>query len=186
MKSTTSDGSLKRSPGRPKKTSPINPTEEKGNPLFNLNDAIPLTEAEALTKEAPLVNATNIVTAEDLAFERQLQAMHQEEPLVESAKPLKLEQEVVDSNFLGDHVDDYMPASSLNELEQQVWAAQKIGADSIEATEDVIKYYNRTKYPSDVGYFIYKNIRVFIPGRIEGHVETDKQNIGAKLRGLAT
>lgn len=179
--------------------------DEKGNPMFNLNTAEPLTAEDLAERESPppdftkidemffgkkattttpLTNATNIVTSEDLAFERELQAMHKEVVLPGDIPAVRLEKEINDSNFLGDHMPDYKPAATLNELEQQVWAAEKMGANSIEATEDVIKYYNRRHYPDDTGYFIYKNIKVFIPGRIDGFIETDRDNVSARLAGL--
>lgn len=181
----------------------INPMDETGNSMFNLKDAIPLTEAELaappLAEQEPLdytkidkmvlTPATNTeraqsaITQEDLAFEASLQRMH-----VESVLPVerveKLEPEATMSNFLGDLMKGYEPAKTLNELEQQVFAAKSRGADSIEASEDIIRYYNRAHYPKDVGYFIYKNIKVFIPGRFDGYVQTDTQNLNSKLRGL--
>jgi hypothetical protein len=180
------------------------PLDEKGDPRFNLNDAEPITEVFAApTFEEPKPDFTKIdekffgkksedkleiaqsaITPEDLEFERQLQAMHVESVLPRDTAP-PLEKEVNDSNFLGDHMDGYTPAKTLNELEQQVFAAKTVGADSIEATEEIIKYYTRTVYPDDVGYFIFKDIKVFIPGRISGHIETDKQNISEKLRGIS-
>lgn len=191
----------------------VHPMDETGNADFNLADALPLTEDEIAPpykeESAPvnfqaldkvilakrdgtvhtppdLAPAMSAVTAEDLAFERELQRMHLESPITKAETEKPIIKEVVHHDFLGDAMENYRPAATLNELEQQAWAAKSIQADSIEATEQVIRYFTKDAYPDKVGYFIYKNIKVFIPGFIKSihNVDTDKQNLASKLVGL--
>ena len=174
------------------------PIDEKGDSRFNLNDAEALTEADMIEKENPLdfVKIDNLIlkqpklevaqsaiTAEDLAFEASLQRMHVES-VIDTKDVVKLTKEVPDTDFLGDMVENYKPASTLNELDQQAFAAAKHGATAIEATEHVIRYYVKDDFEgvSNVGYFMFNNIRVFIPGKFSSFVQTDKQNINTIIR----
>lgn len=168
-----------------------------GNPMFNLNEAIPaeLTEEDMMPKatESEPVDFNKIeeqrfaqppraiaaITNEDLAFEAELQRLHlsQDIPAQDQGVPLKVTREPSEVMFLGYEVDNYKPAASINELEAQVFSAKTRGCNAIEASEDVIRYYTRHDYPTKVGYFMFKDIRVFIPGRASTYADQDSKNM---------
>ncbi len=88
---------------------------------------------------------------------------------------------------LAEFVDDYQPAKDGADLMQQVHLALMHGADSIEATPDLIKTYtHKSGYPSDVGYFWYHNVKVWIPGFLDSHGFMDTQTIDNKVFGKST
>ena len=143
--------------------------EEKGNPDFNINGVTP---TEVLTQ--PVTD----YTAEDRALDYELERMAKEEPLpdIEPAHP-EPKPEKLDYRLLSDFVENYKPASTINELMFQVDQAKQIGCDSIEGTPALIRHYCRKVYPSDVGYFIFHDIKVYIPGYFEESVKRDKRTI---------
>jgi hypothetical protein len=181
----------------------------KGNPDFNINDAEPLgLDIEALLNgetEAPMVaDTTNLpkvesiadmekkrfakptrapsaITDEDLNLDIALQQLHvaQELPRQEDGVPLKLTEEERTTEFLGDVMADYKPASTINDLEGQVHQAKSMRVDSIEASDAIIKYFCRDAFPEKQGFFIYKDIKVFITGRAKDHKTTDRGNMWA-------
>lgn len=159
---------------RPKgsKNKPKEPVVEmpSGNPTFNLND----TDV-----------AMSAVTAEDLAFERELERMALEQPPIEAGPAITFKKEIEHRELLSEHVEDYSPASTVNELENQVHMAKELGCDSIEGTPALIKTYCRSHYPDDVGYFIFKNVKVYIAGFFEQSKSKAKANdsIEQKLFG---
>lgn len=206
-KSDTSSDSSKKKPGRKKgwRKNPEHVQETVqaktgGNPDFNLNDAEPLgLDVEALIKgedvprgtidytamekarfETKPVKAMSALTEEDLLFEAELQSLHVAQPVPQASKIELVKPEEIVSNFLGDLVKDYVEAKSINELESQVFKAKQLGADSIEASEDLIKYYCKGEMPTKQGYFHFKDIKVFIPGRATGHV-SDKASVYAGI-----
>lgn len=119
------------------------------------------------------------ITDEDMAFEAAIQRMHVEQaiPAQEEGVPLKLTKEHVETNFLGDMTDNYVPAATINDLEAQVFRAKSVGADAIEASEELVRYFTRGAYPEKVGYFMYKDIKVFIPGRAREYENPDFKNM---------
>lgn len=190
----TSDNSPKRKPGRQKGFSP----KKKVDVDLNINDAEPMgmsiPEAHALPPQnvekvdfaaiearrfAKPERAPAAITNEDMEFEASLQRMHisQEIPNQEDGVPLVLTTENLDTHFLGDVVDDYAPAKSIIELEDHVFRAKTMGLDSVEATDEVIRYFTRKDYPEKTGYFMYKDIRVFITGRASTYKNSDKTNM---------
>jgi hypothetical protein len=104
--------------------------------------------------------AVGAITAEDEAFERTLQAMANEEPpeFSEGATLNVLKKEKTSSTHLKEFMEDYAPAENVNQLMEQVHLAKEFGADSIEATPQIIKYYCRKHYPDDVGYFHFHDV----------------------------
>ena len=166
--------------------------------MFNLNDAEPIPEA-AYDRAEPKLDFSKIedqrfarrdheiaqaaITPEMLKFEQDLQRLHVES-VVPKSEEMKLEKEQSESFFLGDFVEEYAPAKTIVELDNQAFTAQQMGATAIEASEEIIKHYTKPNYPPPEGYFIYKNVKVFIPGRLGEYVDTDKQNIALKLRGM--
>lgn len=125
------------------------------------------------------------ITPEDLAFEAELQRMHAETeiPAHVEGVPIKLTKEEQEKELLSDVLEGTEPAKSLADLDQQVFLAKSHGCNSIEADEKVIRYFTRNSYPEAVGYFMYKDIKVFIPGKFRGHARTDKLSMHDKLFG---
>ena len=161
--------------GRPKgsknKIAPIDPMNEKGNPDFNLSEIEP----------SDTIRAPGAVTHEDMELDRQLERMsrEQEPPLPIDPEPYGAVARPEKHTFqlISEFVEDYKPASTINELMFQVDQAKGLGCDSIEATPALIKHYCRKHYPSDVGYFMFHDIRVYIPGAFEESVKRDKRTV---------
>lgn len=87
--------------------------------------------------------------------------------------------------LLSEHPDviDPGPASTINELNDQVHMAKEMGCDSIEATEKIVRYFCKSHYPDDVGYFIYHNIKVYIAGHFGAASKRDKISVEQRLFG---
>lgn len=145
-----------------------------GNPMFNLKEA-----------EAAAPRAMAAVTAEDLAFERELMALEATTvPEVNEGSNYNiLKKEKSSPEMLSEVVDDYKPAKSLHELRDQVFYAKQMGCDSIEASPEIIKYFTKPHFPDDVGYFLYDSIKVWIPGFFQTHQHNDSASIESKLFG---
>lgn len=127
--------------------------------------------------------ALGAITAEDLAFERELQAMTEtSEPDIEAGPALlTLKKEKGDLKLLSDFVDDYTPAKDHGELLEQVHMAKEYGADSIEAEPKVIRQLTlKSGYPTETGYLWYHDVKVWIPGM---YAKTDQQSIESKIFG---
>lgn len=154
MKSGTSETSLPKKRGRPKKT------------------------------ELP-ERALNAVTDEDLALEMELQKMAVELPpeAQEGSNLNLLKKEKIESDLLAEHLENYKPASTVNELLEQVHLAKEVGCDSVEATPQLVKHYCRRHYPDDVGYFMFHDVKVWIAGFHETHKRFDGLTIEQKLFG---
>lgn len=149
-----------------------------GNPDFNLNQAEPVAPA------AP-VRAMAALTEEDLAFDRELDRIANEEPPIfaEDRNMNVLTKEKESREMLGEFVEDYHPAATVNELMDQVHVAKEVGANCIEATPAIVRHYCRKHFPDDVGYFMFHDIKVFIAGFWETHKDNDKISIDEKLFG---
>lgn len=124
------------------------------------------------------------ITAEDLAFERALQESAASEPDIEPGPATVLRKERLNLNLLSEHVADYEPAKTHAELTEQVHLAKQYGADSIEATPQVIRQLTlKSGYPDQVGYLWFHDVKVWIPGFYESHAHLDKMSIETKLFG---
>lgn len=156
-----------------------------GAPLGG-REALEIEEMEKKRFAKP-ERAMSAVTPEDLAFEAELQRMHVEQQMPDQVDgvPTKLTQEEARKELLSDVVEGTMPASSLADLEQQVFLAKGHGCNAIEADEKVIRYFTRGSFDQTVanGFFMYKDIKVFVPGKFRGHVRTDKLSIHDKVFG---
>lgn len=127
---------------------------------------------------APAIqDAANIVTDEDMELDREIDRIANENPPpdIEQGPVMQLKKEKVVRDLLSEHVDDYKPASTVNELLEQVHLAKEMMCDSIEATPQMIKHFCRKHYPDDVGYFIYHDIKVYIPGFFEQSQKKDQR-----------
>lgn len=149
-----------------------------GNPNFNI------AQAEAELQAAP-VRASAAITDEDLAFDRELNRIANEEPPVfaEDRNLNVLTKEKESREMLAEFVEDYHPAATINELMDQVHVAKEVGANCIEATPAIVRHYCRKHFPEDVGYFMFHDIKVFIAGFWQTHKDNDKMSIDEKLFG---
>lgn len=158
-------------------------TLEGGNPDFNLKDAKPV---DASWRDTDKVAAPSAITAEDLALEAELERMSLEAPIQDIGPNLSkpLTKEKPDIDHLREHLDlEYAPAKTLNELEQQVALAKRLGCTSIDAAPEVIRYYAGASYSEDFGFFMYKDIRVCFPKAYEGVRARQNMTVEQKLFG---
>ncbi len=166
--------------GRPKgsrnKSSPV---EAKGNPDFRITP-----EIEAAAK-ARMDIAPAAITDEDLALDRELEMMARNtEPDISDRDPAPPPKKTIDPyTLLSDFVDDYKPAKTIHELDDQVFKAKHYEADSIEATPELIRYFTKKDYPDKIGYFIYHDIKVYIAGFFEQSVKRERVTIEQKIFG---
>jgi hypothetical protein len=65
-------------------------------------------------------------------------------------------------NPLSDFIDDYKPASSLIELDSQVFDAKSRGAESVDATPEMIRHLVGPGYAEP--FIDYKGMRVYVTG----------------------
>ncbi len=132
--------------------------------------------AAANARSAPKPIEMAVHTDEDAALDRELERMAAEAPPMPTISDRDQSPDVVKekntSIMLCDHLD-VKPASTINELMDQCHQAKAYGCDSIYGTEAIIKHYCRNHYPTDVGYFIFHNIKVYIPGFFEQAVKRD-------------
>lgn len=166
--------------GRPKgsKNKGAAPTD-KGDPRFNINEVTP----SSTIGKGDLAAAA--ITDEDLALDRELEMMSRNtEPDVSDVDPgVSIKKEVQDYTHLAEVIDDYKPAMTLQELEDQVTLAKHHECDSIYASPKVIRYYTKKDYPDKVGYFIFKDIKVYIEGFFEQSKKRDSQTMEQKIFG---
>jgi hypothetical protein len=127
--------------------------------------------------------AASAITAEDLAFEAELQSLNQSEmpAAVEQVAVPTIKPERTGSRLLSSEMPEIQPAKTLAELDNQVFLATSSDCDAIEADEKIIRYFTRNTYPEQQGYFMYKGVRVFIPGRFATTENTDKGNMYTKV-----
>lgn len=138
-------------------------------------------------KPAVHQKAMAAITPEDLAIDMQLQAMLNENPMpdLQDNEPVKpVQPERREDCLLSDLAPETKVATTLHELEHQVMQAKMLGADAIEADEKVIRYFTRANFQSDVsvvGFFMYKDVKVFLPERFKTTKNTDRENMFMKL-----
>lgn len=152
---------------------------DAGNPDFNLKDAKPVPKN--WQDVAPAA-----VTAEDMALDRQLDAMAAElPPVIDDPDPpgMTVKKENEKREMLGDVVEGYMPAINEEQLRTQVHLAKQEGCDSIEVTGPLAKRFCRDPNLEKVGYFMYHDIKVYIEGFYEQASKRDKQTIEQRLFG---
>lgn len=124
--------------------------------------------------------ASSAITAEDLEFERQLQAAEADMPGIEQGPNTVLRKEKVYPKLLSEHIDDYEPAKTHMDLIEQVHMAKQLGCDSVEATPQVIRQLTlKSGYPDKEGYLWFSDVRVWIPGAYEP--DGDKMSVDAKI-----
>lgn len=157
------------------------PLKEKGNPLFKLQDA------QSVEPNWASDVASSVATAEDMAFDRELEHMaRNNEPQVSDQEPVQLKKTVDAYTLLSEFEDDYKPARTIHELDDQVFRAKQFEADSIEASEQIVKHFTKScwKETQKVGYFTYHDIKVYITGFFEQSKMRDTQTIEQKVFGV--
>lgn len=167
----------------------------KGNPEFNITNVEPVEwgEDEARTINASIANAKNsrpdpaiavgAITQEDTDLELMLNKLDREEPIPDIGPDLHkpLTQMKQDQDHLREHVDNYKPASTINELEEQIHIAKSVGCNSIDADKNLIWRFSRGK---DNGMFInVKDIRVNYPGKYADSKSSDRLTIEQRVHG---
>lgn len=145
----------------------------KGDPRFNLNAVEPSKTI-----------ATAAYTDEDAALDRELDRLAREtEPVMAIDPDVPGVKKTKESYALLSDVVEVKPASTVNELMDQVYRAKEHECDSIYATESMIKHYNRRGLPTEVGYFMFHDIKVYMEGHFEQSSMRDKQTIQEKVFG---
>ncbi len=151
---------------------------ESGNPAFNIANVEP-------SKTLGVEIAPGAIMPEDLELERSLQAMVQSMPVIDDVDPtigvVKIAS--VQHDMLSEAVDDYTPATTYAELQEQCALAKAHGCDAIEASLDACRRICRDPQLETVGYFTYHGIHVYLIGAYEKSKARDKQSIEQKLFG---
>ncbi len=157
------------------------PKIEAGNPAFNLKDVAP-------SQTLGSVIAPGAILPEDLELERTLQAMTQALPVLADEDPTAgVVKKVVEAReMLGDVVDDYSPASTHAQLQEQAALAFAEGCDSIEATLAACRTVCRDAQLEAVGYFTYHGIKVYVVGAFEKAKLRDRITIEQRTFGKST
>lgn len=126
------------------------------------------------------------VTAEDLEFDRELQKMAETTPLDE-VPIVEVKAETTKPETLKGYVDNYKPANTITELEDQVFQAKQLNIDAVEGSDALIKHFVRTQFDQikeKVGYFLYKDVRVYFAGFLDKNKRNDKRTIDQINHGM--
>ena len=149
-----------------------------GNPDFNLNEVEP-TDILTTAPSAP--------QPEDYELERTLASLGRDNPMPEISDPdpigAVVKKEIPQREMLGDNVTDYKPASTFEELRDQIHFAKIEHCDSIEVTKTLAQKVCRDPLLEQVGYFMYHDIKVYIEGAFEQSKKRDNQSIESRLFG---
>lgn len=152
------------------------PADEKGNAAFNLNDAEPVGDWQAPAA----------ITDEDRELDRELERMAKtEEPVVSDLGPQPMRKINEPYTLLREVFDEYQPAKTINELDDQIFEAKVNGCDSVEATSKLVRYFIKDGSAEKVGYFWYKDVRVYVEGFFEKSSAKDKETMETRLHGVA-
>lgn len=125
--------------------------------------------------------APGAITPEDMDLERHLERLDRENPIPDIdpdlSRPLTVDKAPQD--HLREHVENYRPASTINELEEQIHVAKSLHCNSIDATPQLIKRFSHGK---DNGMFInVKDLRVNYPDMYAAGKHADKITQEQKL-----
>lgn len=155
----------------------VSPTEEKGNPIFNISEVEP---SQTIGEDI----APGALMPEDLEFERSLQAMHEPMERISDPEPIGMQlikEREQRGEMLSDVIEDYKPATTDEELRIQVELAKVEGCDSIEATLAICKRYCKDPKLEAVGYFSYYNVKVYIAGKFQDVKKRDQVTIEQRV-----
>lgn len=172
---------MSRTKGSKNKTKLDPRLEEKGNPMFQITPEIQ-AQADARTGIAPAA-----ITDEDLALDRELEMISRNTaPLnISDADIPEVKKTIEPYTLISEFIENYKPAETIHELDEQVFQAKQLECDSIEATPNIIRYFCKKDYPDKVGYFIYHDIKVYIAGFFEQSILREKQTIEQKIFGAS-
>ena len=129
------------------------------------------------------------ITDEDLALDRELDLLAKEQPpeFSDGVNENVLKKLPDNKDLLREYMDNYVPANSIFELEQQMFQAQELGADSVEVTPQLFRHFcgqDTGKNPNyEVGYFHYKSIKAYLAGKHEVASKRDGLTMEEKLFG---
>lgn len=153
--------------------------EEPGNPDFKLQNAKPVDQSWK--------DNVSTITDEDRALDRELEMLARTEaPKVSDLDTVPVMKKTIEPyTMLSEFLEDYSPARTLLELDDQVMQAKHAEADSIECTEQIFKYFNKNGDPRNVGYFIYHDIKVYKVGFFEQSSKRDKETTEQRLFGAS-
>ena len=157
------------------------PLEETGNSDFNLTNVVP---SNTIGKDI----APGAVLPEDLELDRMLASLDSAAPPIDDPEPIGsvVKKEVEKREMLGDHVENYKPASTLEELREQVYLAKSEGCDSLEIEADLAKRICRDPTLETVGYFLYHDIKAYLVGCFNKAKARDNMTIEKRLFGVST
>ena len=133
---------------------------------------------------APRGTSTLGITQEDMEIEQMLERVAKQQPVTDHGPDAPVVREVAKRDTLRNHVENYKPASSIMELEDQIHLAQTHDIDSIEATPALVRHLWKRDFDyikAGPGYGIYRNIRVYIEGFFEQNKDADKLTMEQKL-----
>lgn len=157
--------------------------EEKA--MADFEKSIAESEELASIPTIDKVNPLETITAEDLALERELEKAHENQSF-DSEPVVTVKTTIENINLLRTHVPEYMPASTISELKDQVFWAKANGCDSIEATKELVRHVFRKDFDhieKVVGYAIYQDVRVYIDGLFSERSKQDNMSIDQKTFG---
>lgn len=151
-----------------------------GNPAFNLSQVEPSDTIGSIV-------APGAILPEDMELERTLQSMAAPLPDIDSDPTLGAVRKTIDhKEMLGDVVDDYKPASTMEELREQAHMAIVEGCDSIEITRELAKRVCRDPQLETVGYFHYHNVKAYIAGQKDEAKKRDSLTIEQRTFGKSS
>lgn len=127
-----------------------------------------------------------VITDEDYALDREIEALAKENEAndviaKDESDVVVLKPKVEHPDLLSEFVENYKPADSHASLEEQIFKARSVGADSIEAEDVVFK--NLLGRVPDEAYIVYKNIKLYRVGQVEAGVALDSQTMESRLYG---
>ncbi len=173
----------KGSKNKPKGPGPLTMSNSNaGNPNFNIANVEP---TNVLSQEI----APGHILPEDMELERSLQAMVAEMPVIDDIDPtagVEVKHVQVKHEMLAEIVDDYKPAASYVELQEQAALAKANGCDSIEATLEACRKVCRDPQLESVGYFTYHGINVYLVGAFEKAKLRDRLSIEQRTFGRSS
>lgn len=127
-------------------------------------------------------------TDEDAALDRELEKQHENTNFSDDAPVVEVKKTKDTVESLRDIVEDYKPATTLAELNEQVHVAKAEGVQAIEATPSLVRHVFRKDYPhieNVTGYGIYHDVRVYIDGFFAKLKNQDKETIDQRLERLS-
>ena len=137
--------------------------------------------AQAIPMQPDLAAAA--YTDEDSALEREIKRLGEEQQFNANvdAGPPDMKPAIENPELLSEHVEDYKPAHSHASLEEQVFHAKAVHADSIEV-EDIVFKGIFGHVPAEP-YAVYKGIKLYRIGMVAQGQAADRMTIERKVFG---